>query len=145
MLLARRAFLARVLGTVTLSALPVAGTLRAAHAAATGDDVPQGLALVMFQQAGCPWCARWNDEVAPGYPKSTEGQLAPLVRRDIHAEVPAGMALTAPPQFTPTFVLMRDGKELGRIQGYPGADFFWAMLDKLLTGAGVDPNAAPKT
>ena len=36
----------------------------------------------------------------------------------------------APP--APTFVLVEDGRELGRIEGYPGEDFFWGLLGKLL-------------
>ncbi len=35
-------------------------------------------------------------------------------------------------QYIPTFVLIDEGKEVGRIEGYPGEDFFWGMLGKLL-------------
>lgn len=140
MLLARRTFLAALLAAPLLG-----GAGRTAHAAGTGSNaVPQGLALVMFEQDGCPWCAKWDNDVGPGYAKSDEGQVAPLVRRDIHDPIPPGMTLASPPQFTPTFVLMRDGRELGRIQGYPGSDFFWAMLDGLLAKAGAG-SAGPKT
>ncbi|MFP6748514.1 MAG: hypothetical protein VCD66_13055, partial [Alphaproteobacteria bacterium] len=34
--------------------------------------------------------------------------------------------------YTPTFVLMHRGKEIGRILGYPGEDFFWAFLEELM-------------
>ncbi|MDE3240842.1 MAG: hypothetical protein KGN33_17940 [Paracoccaceae bacterium] len=91
--------------------------------------------LLMFQQDGCPWCARWNAQIGPIYPKTTEGKEAPLTRLDIHAPLPTGIALARRPQFTPTFVLVRDGKEIGRIEGYPGADFFWGLLDGMLTTA----------
>ena len=36
------------------------------------------------------------------------------------------------PVFTPTFVLVEDGKELGRIEGYAGDEFFWFLLGRLL-------------
>lgn len=141
MLLARRSFL-----TVLLAAPLLGGTLGRARAVGTGANaVPQGLALVMFEQDGCPWCAKWNNDVAPGYAQSDEGRAAPLVRRDIHDPIPPGMTLASPPQFTPTFVLIKDGRELGRIQGYPGSDFFWAMLDELLAKAGTNPAETPKT
>ena len=29
-------------------------------------------------------------------------------------------------------VLMEDGKELGRIEGYPGEDFFWGLMKRLV-------------
>lgn len=98
------------------------------------------LRLIMFEQDGCPWCAHWNAEVGPAYPKTEEGKLAPLTRLDIHAAVPEGMQLKRAPTFTPTFVLLKDGQEVGRIQGYPGEDFFWGMLDELLKKAGQDPS-----
>ena len=100
--------------------------------------------LLMFQQEGCPWCARWNADIAPIYPKTAEGKEAPLERLDIHNPLPAGLALKGMPQFTPTFVLVQNGKELGRIEGYPGPDFFWAMLDQLLKKVAADP-AAPQS
>jgi hypothetical protein len=34
--------------------------------------------------------------------------------------------------FSPTFVLVEQGREIGRITGYPGADFFWGMLAELI-------------
>lgn len=88
--------------------------------------------LLMFEEAGCPWCARWNSEVAPGYPKSSEGQKAPLRRLEIRSGRPSGIVLAAPVVVTPTFVLVERGREVGRITGYPGADFFWGLLDGLL-------------
>jgi hypothetical protein len=102
------------------------------------------LRLLMFEQDGCPWCARWNADIAPAYPKTEEGRAAPLERLDIHAALPDGITLKRMPQFTPTFVLTRDGTEIGRIEGYPGADFFWGLLDGLLQQAAPDPAPAPK-
>ena len=88
--------------------------------------------LLMFEEAGCPWCVRWHAEVGPGYPRSSEGRAAPLRRLDIRGGAPSGMTLSAPVRATPTFVLVENGREVGRITGYPGADFFWGLLDGLL-------------
>ena len=126
MLFTRRSALA------ALAAIPLVAP---AGRAASGDAVPGGLALIMFEQQGCPYCAAWNRQIAPAYPKTDEGKAAPLYRRDIHKPIPAGMILVTPPQFTPTFVLLDDGREVGRIQGYAGEDFFWPMLDQLLAKA----------
>lgn len=122
---------AAVLVTLLLAAVPAQAALR----------------LIMFEQGGCPWCARWNTDIAPIYPKTTEGAEAPLTRMDIHAPLPADMKLTRAPQFTPTFVLLQDGTEIGRIEGYPGQDFFWGLLDGLLAKAPPPPPlpSAPKT
>ena len=34
--------------------------------------------------------------------------------------------------FTPTFVLMENNKELGRLEGYSSEDFFWELLEMIL-------------
>jgi hypothetical protein len=44
----------------------------------------------------------------------------------------AAFALRSPVRFTPTFVLVDEGREIGRIEGYPGEDFFWGLLERLL-------------
>jgi len=39
--------------------------------------------LLMAEEDGCYWCARWHDEIADTYPKTDEGMRAPLRRYDI--------------------------------------------------------------
>lgn len=93
--------------------------------------------LLMFERDGCSYCRQWNEEIGPAYPKTAEGQAAPLQRLDIKAPLPSGVTLTGrSPAFTPTFVLLSDGIEVGRIEGYAGDEFFWVLLDRLLRGAG---------
>jgi hypothetical protein len=91
-----------------------------------------GVELLMFDDAGCPWCARWRAEVGPGYSKSPEGRRAPLRTIGLRGGVPSGIKLLGPVRATPTFVLVEDGREVGRITGYGGPDFFWSMLDELM-------------
>ena len=94
-----------------------------------------GLELLMFEQPGCLYCARWQAEIGPAYPHSEEGKAAPLRPLALKAALPEGITLRAPPVFTPTFVLIADGVESGRIEGYPGADFFWPLLADLIAAA----------
>ncbi len=93
------------------------------------------MSLVMVEEDGCMWCARWNAEISEIYPKTTEGKAAPLRRIDIHDRHPDDLEFARSLHFTPTFVLMLDGKEVGRIEGYPGEDFFWGLLDQMITSA----------
>lgn len=87
--------------------------------------------LIMVEEDGCMWCARWDAEIAPIYPKTAEGVFAPLRRVEIHA-IPADITVKRPVNFTPTFLIVEDGQELSRIEGYPGEDWFWPILTKLL-------------
>ena len=89
-----------------------------------------GLELVMVERAGCAWCARWNAEIAPLYAKTAEGAQAPLRRHDLAAGQPPGA--NEPVRFTPTFLLLREGKELGRVTGYFDESIFWGLLGQLL-------------
>jgi|TARA_R110000787_G_scaffold92517_6_gene194478 hypothetical protein len=94
-------------------------------------------ALIMVEEQGCVWCARWNKQIAPIYPKTPEGKAAPLRRIDINAERPDDLTFARSLRFTPTFVLMIDGNEVSRIEGYPGEDFFWGLLGRMLSEAEV--------
>lgn len=97
-------------------------------------------ALVMVEEAGCMWCARWNEEIAPIYPKTDAGKNAPLRRIDITQKIPADLTFAGKLRFTPTFVLMVDGQEISRLEGYPGEDFFWGVLEKMMTDAKILPS-----
>ncbi|KEJ89518.1 hypothetical protein [Sulfitobacter donghicola] len=94
--------------------------------------------LVMVEEDGCMWCARWNEEISQIYPKTPEGRAAPLRRLDIHDARPDDLEFERSLHFTPTFVLMVDGKEASRLEGYPGEDFFWGLLQQMLGRAEVD-------
>lgn len=83
------------------------------------------------------WCARWNAEIAPIYPKTAEGRAAPLERFDIHADEQPDIQFARRVHFTPTFVLVQDGVEVGRIEGYPGEDFFWGLLEMMMREAQI--------
>ena len=88
--------------------------------------------LVMFEQDGCVWCETFNREIAPIYPKTIEGQRAPLRRVNIDRPVPPDLAFVAVEKLAPLFVLVENGDEIGRIRGYPGEDNFWGLLGVLI-------------
>ena len=92
----------------------------------------QAAELVMMEQDGCGWCMRWHAEIGEAYPKTEEGRIAPLRRVDIRAPMPEDLAHLAVERFTPTFVLVDEGREIGRLRGYAGDEFFWVLLDELL-------------
>jgi thioredoxin-related protein len=92
----------------------------------------QAAELIMFEQKGCVWCRRFDREVAPAYEKTEEGKRAPLRRVDIDKPQPPDLAFVRRERFTPVFVLVDNGREVGRIRGYPGDTFFWGLLANML-------------
>ena len=113
---------------------PAAVLLAAMAASPAGAD----LSLLMFDQPGCVYCARWDREIAPAYPKTEEGMAAPLRRLSLHEPLPDDVVIESRVTFTPTFVLLEDGAEVGRIEGYPGDAFFWPLLARLIESADRD-------
>src|SRR5689334_18578802 len=109
----------------------------------------QAAELVMFTQKGCVWCQKFDREIAPAYDKTSEGKRAPLHRLDIVQPAPPELAFIKRERFTPVFVLIDDGREIGRIRGYPGDAFFWGLLANLIErldrgeAAAPEPAAAP--
>ena len=88
--------------------------------------------LVMVDQPGCAYCAAWDDEIAPAYPNTQEGRFAPLVRADLRTGPPDGVTYARRVNLTPTFVLIEDGVEIARMEGYVGEDFFWPVFSQFL-------------
>jgi hypothetical protein len=93
--------------------------------------------LIMVEETGCMWCTSWNEKIGPIYPKTPEGRTAPLQRIDIHETLPSDLTFSSSLQFTPTFVLMINGTEAARIEGYPGEGFFWQLLAQMITDAKI--------
>ena len=96
--------------------------------------------LVMFERAGCEWCAAFDAHIAPIYTKTEEGLRAPLRRVDIERPVPADLAFIDVERLTPLFVLVDKGREIGRIRGYPGPESFWMQLSILFDKLGRGRN-----
>jgi len=96
--------------------------------------------LIMMEQDGCSWCERWHREIGSIYPKTDEADLAPLRIQNIHEPWPEDLEKIHRAHFTPTFVLVNEGVEIGRLRGYGGDEFFWYLLGELLEklpGAGT--------
>lgn len=93
---------------------------------------------MMAEEPGCIWCARWHAEIGPIYPKTAEGAAAPLLRINLQDPIPSDITLERSVNFTPTFILLVDGVEKSRIEGYPSEDFFWELLGYMLDQEGIN-------
>jgi len=89
--------------------------------------------LVMLERHDCPWCQRWLREVGEqSWNLSDLGRRAPLRRVDVAQGLPDDLRHLTNWHFTPTFVLVANGRELGRIIGYQNDLFFWQQAEALL-------------
>lgn len=88
--------------------------------------------LVMVESSYCEWCEMWDAEVGVIYSKTPEADIAPLRRVDIDDLRGGDVVGLERVIYTPTFILLDDGQEIGRIIGYPGESHFWALLGELI-------------
>ena len=86
--------------------------------------------LVMITSSHCPWCEAFEDDVGKGYDRTEEALFYPLRRHDFYQKIPDDLAHLTPATMTPTFIVVRDGVEVGRIVGYPGAELFWWRISE---------------
>ena len=127
----------RILAILSIAlAMSLSLPVTAAPNATTLDLRSAPAVLVMVQDAGCPYCARWEAEVGHSYRASKEGKFAPLaVRLRGDPEISNLKKIV----YSPTFVMLAYGEEVGRIVGYQGSDLFWMQLEPLVAKAGFAP------
>lgn len=89
--------------------------------------------LVMIEEPGCVYCAKFNREIAPAYAQTPEGKTAPLRRLNLHDPWPDDLSGVKGETVTPTFILVHNNTEIGRLRGYQGDEFFWFLLNELLS------------
>lgn len=87
--------------------------------------------LMMFRLDGCLWCAAWDRDIGPIYGKTDIGRRAPLRMVNIRSNQ-TEISLKIPVVHSPTFVLIDNGREVGRIEGYSSDQFFWGLLEGLM-------------
>jgi hypothetical protein len=127
----------KFIGSFVCHGAVVLGLWLATSVFAIAQAGAQQVVLYMVEQPGCIYCARWDAEVGDAYDKTAEGRAAPLRRIQLRDPLPAGISFERKAVFTPTFVLVQNGRELERIEGYPGEDFFYGMLGVMLKNAGI--------
>ncbi len=94
------------------------------------------IGLIMVDEPGCSYCRKFDAEIGGSYNRTAQGRFAPLVKVRRKARELSGFN---PVIYTPTFILVRRNEELGRITGYPGAEYFYSELDGLLAKVGFAP------
>lgn len=88
--------------------------------------------LLIVEEHFCPYCERFNAEIGEIYAKTKEGKQAPLVRIQLEEPWPEKYSGIQKATVTPTFILVHEGREVDRLLGYQGDEFFWFLLGNML-------------
>lgn len=88
------------------------------------------LELVLVTSDHCPFCKAWERDVGGIYGNTPYARHARLRRVDIGDVDSALPELSANVFGTPTFLVLENNTEIGRIEGYQSSDlFFWALSE----------------
>jgi hypothetical protein len=111
--------------TRLLAALSIAFTVFFVPAASAAQ-------LVYVEWTDCGICKMFNRQMAWAYPSSAIGKKVPLRRVNILNRWPADLKQVNRPSYTPVFILVDNGREVGRFDGYNNPQGFARNLQRLL-------------
>ena len=99
---------------------------------AEANATPGGVELVVFEADGCVYCEVLRRDLAPIYSASAHGRQAPLRFFNVSRSDESSIGLRSAITIAPTVVLLRDGREAGRITGYTGPDNFLQLVSLMI-------------
>jgi len=105
--------------------------LRASRDAAAPSSGPR-VELVVIEAEGCIYCDVFRRNLLPAYLASARGKEAPVRFVDANEAAASGLKLHGPVRIVPTFIVMRENKEVGRIPGLIGRSEFVRAVTKML-------------
>lgn len=101
---------------------------------ATIPAKPETMELVVMEAPGCTYCTIFRRDVLPSYEASERAKEMPIRFVDINDDSAQALGLDGPIDVVPTFVVLRNNKEVGRIPGYMGPEFFYHSIYSLVSG-----------
>ena len=133
-----RTVLTALLMAALAGAAPTASPARSTAEVETQDGraVPRAEVLV-FEAAGCRYCVAFRDNLGARYLSSTTNTAAPLRYIDATRLDPNAFQLRTEITIVPTIVLMQDGREVDRVEGYPVSEALFGMV-KSRVGTGAE-------
>ena len=128
----------RLLTQIVLVLLILAAPVSSGRAGIDPDaTVPLlgNLQLVVMEAEGCIYCTIFRRDVLPSYEDSERGKDMPVRFVDVNDVAKTGLELSSPIDILPTFVVVKDQREIGRIPGYVGPEDFFHAINYLLSSS----------
>jgi thioredoxin-related protein len=128
-----RSTLVALLFAVTII-VPLASS-RAGLENETGALPADSLELVVIEADGCIFCEIFRSDVLPAYEASEQGKQMPVQFVDINDMDTTHLEFKGAVDIVPTFIVVKDRREVGRISGYVGPENFFHSINYLLASA----------
>lgn len=91
--------------------------------------------LVYVYQEDCGACMKFEKEIAPIYPQTSEAKQLPMVKVSLEdwrsGNHPYDKCETGDVFGTPTFIQLSNCREIDRITGYSSDELFWLGLARM--------------
>lgn len=127
----------RLLAGLAVSAVsllaPPQSTAGVDPSAPVGSDI--NMQLVVMEAEGCTYCGLFRRDVLPAYQTSVHAKDVPVRFLDVNDVEKSNLALDTPIAIVPTFVVVKDNREVGRIPGYTGPENFFHAIKYLISSA----------
>lgn len=122
---------------VAVAAIALALTLPLSQAARDLSSNPPSAPsaeLIVIEVGGCIYCRVFRRDILPAYLASPHSRNVPIRFVDYNDPGASGLPVSGPVKIVPTFIMIKDDREIGRIPGYIGrTEFFRAVTHMLST------------
>ena len=88
--------------------------------------------MLMITDESCLYCIIWEKQIGTVYPKTEIAKKYPLLRIEKNNVNDFKKYNFKKTSLTPTFIFIRNNKEIGRIQGYTNPEMFWWQVDEII-------------
>lgn len=126
--------LSRIVFALALFAIPLSGGNAGIDPDAQVTNLGN-MQLVVMEADGCIYCNIFRRDVLPSYEASERGKDLPVRFIDVNDVETARIELQSPIDILPTFVVIKDNREIGRIPGYMGPEDFFHSINYLLSSS----------
>ncbi|MBU1212876.1 MAG: thioredoxin family protein [Alphaproteobacteria bacterium] len=92
------------------------------------------LQLIVLETDGCVYCDVFRRRLLAAYQSSKQGKRAPIRFVNINDPALGDLGLTQPVGIVPTFIMLENNQEIGRIPGLMGHQDFFRAIDYMLIG-----------
>jgi thioredoxin-related protein len=99
----------------------------------TAEPKPN-LEMVVLEVSGCIYCNVFRRQLLPTYKASKKAKKIPIRFVDVNDPAVAEIGLTQPVGIVPTFVILENNQEIGRIPGYMSRRDFFRAIDYIVSG-----------
>lgn len=121
-------------------ALIAAFPLSQLSALSTQSDAPPSahspFEIIVMEADGCIYCGIFRRDILPAFESSPRGKKMPVRFVDINEIDTARVTLERPIDILPTFVIVHDQREIGRIPGYVGQHDFFQSINYVMSSSG---------